>query len=101
MGSRWSTRVLFLCPSIIKIDRTSSWGTAHLYYQPINVLQALEHLLKAENELKEIDTYRYDVVDVTRQVLADYGKYIHKCIADAYYEKIQKSLIFTPQNFFK
>ena len=83
----------------LKIDRTSSWGTAHLYYQPINVLQALEHLLKAENELKEIDTYRYDVVDVTRQMLADYGKYIHKCIADAYYGKDTEKFDFYTSKF--
>ena len=80
----------------LKIDYVSSWGTAHLYYQPINVLQALEHLLKAEKELGYIDTYRYDVVDITRQMLADYGKYIHKCISDAYKEKnIKKFDLYT------
>lgn len=78
----------FFCarPSL-KIDYVSSWGTAKLYYPPMAVAEALGYLLKAERQLRGVDTYRYDVVDVTRQMLADYGKYIHSYIAKAFQDK--------------
>lgn len=75
----------FFCarPSL-KIDYVSSWGTAQLYYDPQIIVNAWGKLLKASNSLKQSDTYRYDLVDLTRQVLADYGKCIHSHIAKAY-----------------
>lgn len=75
----------FFCarPSL-KINYVSSWGTAQLYYRPKEVVDALGELLKAEKKLSKVDTYRYDVVDVTRQMLADYGKHIHAQISKAY-----------------
>lgn len=78
----------FFCarPSL-KINYVSSWGTARLYYKPVQVVRSLELLLKAEKQLGGVDTYRYDVVDVARQMLADYGKYIHTQIAEAYTNK--------------
>lgn len=82
----------FFCarPSL-QIDYVSSWGTAKLYYPPVAVAQALEHLLEAAGELGTTDTYRYDVVDVTRQMLADYGKHVHACITKAFREKDTES----------
>lgn len=82
----------FFCarPSL-EINYVSSWGTAKLYYQPKEISEALAFLLKADSQLGNIDTYRYDVVDVTRQMLADYGKYIHNRIAEAYQKKDMKS----------
>lgn len=78
----------FFCaqPSL-KVNNVSEWGTAKLYYQPKVVAEALELLLKADKQFSQTDTYQYDVVDVTRQMLADYGKYIHTHIAEAYEKK--------------
>lgn len=78
----------FFCarPSL-KINYVSSWGTAQLYYQPRQVVQSLELLLKAEKQLRNVDTYCYDIVDVARQMLADYGKFVHAQIVAAYEKK--------------
>lgn len=53
--------------------KASSWGAGSiLYYDVKDVLQAAEALLAAAPELDATaETYRYDVVDVVRQVLAD------------------------------
>lgn len=90
----------FFCarPSL-KINHVSSWGTAKLYYKPKKVVQALNLLLKAEKDFGKTDTYRYDVVDVSRQVLADYGKHIHSCIVEAYENKNVESFDLHAQKF--
>ncbi|MEG1564095.1 MAG: alpha-N-acetylglucosaminidase [Bacteroides sp.] len=75
----------FFCarPSL-KVPFVSTWGTARLYYQPQILVEAWTQLLKASPSLQKVDTYRYDAVDLTRQVLADYGKHVHAQIARAY-----------------
>lgn len=90
----------FFCarPSL-KIDYVSSWGTARLYYNPQDVVNALSLLIKASNQLKQANTYRYDLVDLTRQVIADYGKYIHAQIVEAYKTKDSEKFRFYTEKF--
>ncbi len=74
-----------------EIRHVSSWGTALLYYNPQDLVEAWENFLLAKTELKESDAYRYDLVDITRQVLADYGKYVHKKVIEAYDKRDRKA----------
>lgn len=71
----------------LKVDCVSAWGTTKLYYDPKVVSDALGSLLKAEKKLQKVDTYRYDVVDLARQMLADYAKQVHSSLVKAYEEK--------------
>lgn len=83
----------YLCARpALHIPRVSSWGTAQLYYDPAQPATALKHLISASGEFKNVDTYRYDLVDLTRQVLADYSKSLHRQIAEAYKDKNVKDL---------
>lgn len=51
--------------------KASTWSTGEISYNPTDVIDAAESLLKAAPELGNQATYRYDLTDVTRQVLAD------------------------------
>lgn len=48
-------------------------------YDPNDVVLAWKELLLAENELRDVDTYRHDLVDVTKQFLSNklLEQYIH------------------------
>lgn len=55
-----------------------------LPYNPMDLVSAWDYLIVASSELKESDGFRFDIVDVTRQVMADYASVIQQRMADAY-----------------
>lgn len=60
------------------IKHVSAWGNAQIFYDPDQVVTAWETMYEARNKFRESDTYRYDLVDLTRQVLGDYFKALHQ-----------------------
>jgi len=63
------------------------YGTLKLYYDPVQLQRALVLLLQCGSKIKSTDTYQYDIVDLTRQVLANYGQSLYQEIMDAYKKK--------------
>lgn len=59
----------------------------HSFYNPADLLLAWEHLLSAADELGGNDGYRYDLVNVTRQVLANYADELHAHYVQSYENK--------------
>jgi len=56
----------------------------HLDYDPRKLSDAWTLLMKAADTLKASDGYHYDLVDVTRQVLANYASPLQQKVAQAY-----------------
>jgi alpha-N-acetylglucosaminidase len=67
-----------------------------LDYAPGEMLPAWDHLQKAADVLKNSDGFRYDMVDVTRQVLANYADSLQQQVAKAY--KSNDSVSFKKYN---
>lgn len=69
------------------VAKASTWSTANRYYSPAHTLRAARLLLKAGEEepaLRDLPTYRYDLVDVVRQALADAAYDQLQLVRDAY-----------------
>jgi len=64
-----------------------TWGNLKLYYSPEELQKALSLLLSCSEKAKHTDTYQYDVVDLSRQVLANYGQIVYKEMITAYKKK--------------
>ena len=64
----------------------------HSFYNPADLLPAWEQLLKASDELEKNEGYRYDLVNLTRQVLANYADELHAHYVIAYEKKDQKKM---------
>ncbi len=64
----------------------------HSFYNPADLLPAWEQLLNASDELKQNEGYQYDVVNLTRQVLANYADELHAHYVVAYEQKNQKEM---------
>lgn len=62
-------------------------STTTLAYSPMELVKAWDHLLADADKLRSSDGYQFDVVDLTRQVLANYALAIHEQIADDYKKK--------------
>lgn len=54
------------------------------HYQKADLVRAWNLLVACHKECADSDGYRYDLVDVTRQVLADYASVLQQNVAKAY-----------------
>ncbi len=71
-------------------NKASTWSSGNIYYNPADVLEAFELLLdagKKNRKLAALDTYRYDLIDLGRQVSSDYTRTILPEIRRAYNER--------------
>ena len=55
------------------LDSSTVWTRTTLNYSPKELLPAWDLFIQSADSLKESDGFRYDLVDVTRQVLANYA----------------------------
>ena len=75
-----------------QIPCVSSWGNAVIFYDPMRLVEAWRLMHEGGEELLlTSDTYRYDVVDLTRQVMGDYFKRLHARAVEAYNRKDAKA----------
>jgi len=58
-----------------------------LDYDPKDVVKALQSLLSSSGQFSGVSTYRYDVVDITRQTLSDVFIEVHDNLSRAYYDQ--------------
>lgn len=61
--------------------------TTKLPYEPIELVKAWNHLINASSGLKKSDGFLFDIVDVTRQVLANYASELQKQMTTDYKNK--------------
>ena len=60
-------------------------------YPPTKLLEALDLLLKDRDALSASDAYRYDLVDLTRQVLSNLGQILQQDASLAFVQKDRKA----------
>lgn len=68
-------------------NKDSRWTSTELYYDPKDLLPAWEMLIHCSSQLKNSDGFQYDIVDLTRQVLANYANQLQQEIAADYKNK--------------
>ena len=66
------------------VVRASSWAPDEVRYGTQEFSQALVELLQASPAVRSTETYKYDLVDVARQVLANRSRILLPQIASAY-----------------
>lgn len=78
---------LFNAQPSLKAKRAATWSPDVLRYNPADFAPALTELLQVAPALRSTETYRYDLVDVTRQVMANEGRRMLPLIEQAYESK--------------
>jgi len=63
------------------------WARTTLNYNPGELLPAWDELILASSACRKFDGFQYDLVDVSRQVLANYALVVHKKIVEAYEQR--------------
>ncbi len=65
-------------------DSTTVWTRTKLNYSPKDFLPAWDYFISAAGKCKNSDGFQYDLVDITRQVLANYALSVHAKLVLAY-----------------
>ena len=68
-------------------------------YSPLTIVKAEGLLLKDADQLKHSDSYRYDIVDIQRQLMSNLGQVIHKRAAEAFKKKDKKAFALHSNRF--
>lgn len=72
-----------------------------IYYEPLDLVRALGHLMACAPRARGADPYLYDLVDVTRQVLSNYSDVLHAEIVTAFDAKDRERLRAVAGDFLK
>ncbi|XP_044484414.1 alpha-N-acetylglucosaminidase-like [Mangifera indica] len=73
-----------LSRSALMKSQTDSYDHPHLWYSTAEVIQALKLFIASGDELSASNTFRYDLVDLTRQALAKYANELFLEVIEAY-----------------
>lgn len=74
---------LVCAPPSLNVCAASSWGTSAMYYDYKKMRRIAPLLLNAIPELKNVDAFRYDLTDFTRQLLSNDFKELYKKLVEA------------------
>ncbi|MFC9327543.1 alpha-N-acetylglucosaminidase [Kitasatospora sp. NPDC057015] len=75
---------LFTARPSLTVTSAASWSPPAIRYDPALVRRALDELLAVAPALRSTDAYRFDLVNLARQALADHGRDLLPRIGDAY-----------------
>ncbi|VAI22264.1 unnamed protein product [Triticum turgidum subsp. durum] len=78
---------------------SASLPQPHLWYSTEEAVKSLELFLKAGNGLSESLTYRYDLVDLTRQSLSKLANKVYLDAMDSYQKRDSSGLNFHTKKF--
>lgn len=71
----------------LEVKHVATWGSTNIHYDPSNVQRAAKYLLSCSEALADKETFRYDLVDVTRQAMSDLAHVRYEAMVEAYLSK--------------
>lgn len=75
---------IICAPPSLDVRSASSWGTSFIFYDSERMKDLIPAIIKASNKLATVDAFRYDIVNITRQLLSNEFKKL--------YAKLQQSV---------
>ena len=73
------------------LDSATVWTRTKLNYNPQDLLPAWKMMIEASDAVKNSDGFQYDLVDISRQVLANYAAPLQRSWVKAYRDKDLKA----------
>lgn len=81
------TESLLCARPSLDIKSVSSWGTRKIFYDPTLFETGVKNLIDAAGSFKNVPTYRFDVINAVRQVVANKSQVFHTRMKNAYNSK--------------
>jgi alpha-N-acetylglucosaminidase len=92
---------IFCARPALEIKSVSSWGTRERKYDLTRFQQGVRLFAKASSQLKDSETYRIDLINFVRQVLANQGETVFNDWVTAYHAKDIKNFERSSAEFIK
>lgn len=67
-----------------KAYQVSSWSEMSDYYDPADVIRAAGMMVDAAERFRGNNNFKYDLVDIVRQAVAEKGRLMYRVLVDAY-----------------
>lgn len=83
----------------LDVYQVSSWSEMEEFYNPDDVIRAARLMVEASHEVKANANFCYDLVDVTRQAIAEQARYVYDEVVAAYKAKDRKMFDYTTKRF--
>jgi len=77
------TESVFCARPSMNVWQVSSWSRMKPYYKPETIINAAKVFLSAADRHADNENYRYDLVDIMRQALAEKGRLTYGAMVDA------------------
>lgn len=81
------------------LDSTTEWTRTRLNYNPNDLIPAWDLFIAAAANGVNTDGFRYDLVDITRQVLANYAHPLQRMWVEAYNDKDSTRFLLYSKQF--
>ena len=96
---RLSSRTGSIISARPELGRAGAWNSPGTPYDNVRLGGAWQQMAEASDELARLDTYRFDLVNVARQVLSNHASNLHAKIGEAYQAKDRAALADSAQEF--
>lgn len=71
----------------LDVYQVSSWSEMEEFYNPDDVIKAARLMVEASHDVKANANFRYDLVDITRQAIAEQSRLVYDEVVAAYKTK--------------
>ncbi len=90
---------VFCARPALDVYQVSSWSEMEEYYNPDDVIRAARLMVEASHEVRANDNFRYDLVDITRQAIAEQARYVYDEVVAAYKAKDRVTFALVTKHF--
>lgn len=90
--------IVAACPAL-DVKKSGPNAGLGIPYEPMLVIQAQAQLLKDADKLAVSKPYRFDIVDVQRQMMTNLGQLVHKKAAEAFVAKDRAAFTLHSRRF--
>ena len=98
-GHRRPSESYFCARPSLKVRTVSAWGSARIYYEESEFEEGVKLFASVKEKYKGHDAYEYDLVDFTRQLVANKGRVLYHQIIRCYKNKDADSVTYYSQKF--
>lgn len=98
-GHRRPSESVFCAKPSLKVKSASAWGSAKIHYDISDFKKGLVHFYNSRSHFADSDSYNYDLIDFTRQHVANVGRDVYSRIQQAHKNNQIDSLKILSEKF--
>lgn len=83
-GHRRPSESVFCARPSLKVKSASAWGSSKIYYKEDEFEEGVKLFVSQKDKFKDCDSYNYDLVDFTRQLMSNKGRTCYQLLMNSF-----------------